>query len=360
VAWNTYNKRNNQLNTTDEPDTFSYDDNGNLTTHKLYPGPRDWALTYDFENRMTRLEKKATGLPTIYDTLWFTYCGMGKRIKKIEKPNGQNPDTTAYAYDGMYATCEFGGHLDLEYKYIYANGMLLARYNESSADTHYYHHDGLGSIMGMTAENASVEKSYFYDEFGNSLGSWGSVSNHYLYTGQELDGSITNLYNLRARYYDKSTGRFISEDKMSPLKIFPQTSNNYVYTLNSPINFIDPLGLWCIWVGRVTKELGKVLIGSYEGEKTPWKWTGMSPLYRECYYVRYVRIYDSGWIRFLRIDFYLCFEKRRFYSKTVFTGFEEPYFEFRRSKPEPLTVPTFTIPSGEQGCPPSDDPSLPK
>jgi len=84
--------------------------------------------------------KKTTGLPTTYDTLWFTYCGMGKRIRKIEKPYGGSSDTTSYAYDGMYAVLEFGGHLDLQYKYIYANGLLLARY-DAAADSHYYHHD---------------------------------------------------------------------------------------------------------------------------------------------------------------------------------------------------------------------------
>jgi len=267
----TYNKRNNQLNITDEPDTFSYDDNGNLTTHKLYPGPRDWTLTYDFENRATRILKKTTGLPTIYDTLWFNYCGQGKRISKIEKPNGGSPDTTSYAFDGMYAVCEFGGHLDLQYKYIYANGLLLARYDASPADTHYYHHDGLGSIMGMTNESGNVEQSYFYDEFGNSLGSWGSVSNHYLYTGQEYDGSITGLYNLRARYYDRSIGRFVSEDpilqiglqnfnsyctfKTKPTvnrieyaQMFPQIMNKYDYVCNNPINYDDITGKQSKWM----------------------------------------------------------------------------------------------------------------
>ncbi|MGB3478840.1 MAG: RHS repeat-associated core domain-containing protein, partial [bacterium] len=155
-------------------------------------------------------------------------------------------------------------YLDLQAKYVYANGMLLARYDTSPADTHYYHHDGLGSVIGMTNEAGNVVQSYFYDDFGNSLGSWGSVSNSYLYTGQAYDGSISGLYNLRARYYDSSIGRFVSEDPLlgfssktgsrcpqCPLilnfaqKSFlaqPQSLNRYLYVRNNPINYIDPTG----------------------------------------------------------------------------------------------------------------------
>jgi len=151
--------------------------------------------------------------------------------------------------------------LDLQYKYIYANGFLLARYDSSPADTHYYHHDGLGSIMGLTNESGNVEQSYFYDEFGNSLASYGSVSNHYLYTGQEYDGSITGLYNLRARYYDMSIGRFVSEDPITKIGLSdclthayesspslwadqPQRINAFIYVANNPMNWIDPGGLF--------------------------------------------------------------------------------------------------------------------
>ena len=72
--------------------------------------------------------------------------------------------------------------------------------------------------MGLTNEGGNVEQSYFYDEFGNSFGSWGSVGNHYLYTGQEYDGSISGLYNLRARYYDMRIGRMESSE-FEPLLI---------------------------------------------------------------------------------------------------------------------------------------------
>jgi RHS repeat-associated protein len=172
-------------------------------------------------------------------------------------------NTTQYRFDAMYAVCEFGGHLDLEYQYIYANGLLLARYDKSPADTHYYHHDGLGSIIGITDGNflSPVERSYFYDEFGNELGSWGSVSNHYLYTGQEYDASISQLYNLRARLFDMRIGRFLVEDPILEYEIQfpsldPHDMNGYLYVGNNPINNVDPMGLIkCDW-SRIRSELG--------------------------------------------------------------------------------------------------------
>ncbi|MGB3480058.1 MAG: RHS repeat-associated core domain-containing protein [bacterium] len=256
------------------------------------------------------------------DSLRFTCCGLGKRIRKIEKPHGENPDTTSYAYDGMYAVCEFesievqysdytdkkadyaddGNSLDSEYsakyldlqaKYVYANGMLLARYDNSPADTHYYHHDGLGSTVGMTNENANVEQSYFYDDFGESLGSWGSVSNHYLYTGQEYDGAISGLYNLRARYYDSGVGRFVSEDPMLQLGLQSNAGcincanvlsvasnvgslldlNAYIYVQNNPINRMDPLGLRVLKecdLADIIEEMG--LITTAFHECCTWTW----------------------------------------------------------------------------------------
>jgi RHS repeat-associated protein len=256
-----YNGRNNQLNSEGLLKNYVYDDNGNLI--KFNYGSGNDTLFYDFENRLIKFVNRALSIPPTKDSVWFNYCGMGKRIKKIEKPDGQNPDTVVYTYDGIYTVCEFGGHLDLKYKYVYANNLLLARYDKSPGDTSYYHHDGLGSVIGITRTDANSKQTYFYDEFGDSLGNWGyDNENHYLYTGQEYDGSITGFYNYRARYYENGIGRFITEDPLwnSLIEIryfnlpgleivFAQDLNPYVYCCNNPLNMTDPSGKmpWGLW-----------------------------------------------------------------------------------------------------------------
>jgi RHS repeat-associated protein len=50
----------------------------------------------------------------------------------------------------------------------------------------------------------------------------------------------TGLYSNRARYYDPSTGRFMSED---PADFLSGGVNFYDYVENSPIGFNDPNGL---------------------------------------------------------------------------------------------------------------------
>jgi hypothetical protein len=47
---------------------------------------------------------------------------------------------------------------------------------------------------------------------------------------------------LRSRWYEPSTGRFISPDTIVPNYYNPQSINRYVYVLNSPVNYTDPSG----------------------------------------------------------------------------------------------------------------------
>jgi RHS repeat-associated protein len=54
----------------------------------------------------------------------------------------------------------------------------------------------------------------------------------------QADTRTTAASNYRARYYDSTIGRFISEDSIG----FKAGENFYVYVFNAPVNHIDPSG----------------------------------------------------------------------------------------------------------------------
>jgi RHS repeat-associated protein len=70
-----------------------------------------------------------------------------------------------------------------------------------------------------------------------------------LFTGEQRD-SESDLYYLRARYYDPSIGRFLTQDPLRGWSRAPKTQNRYPYVMNSPANLRDPYGLcsFCDWV----------------------------------------------------------------------------------------------------------------
>jgi len=63
--------------------------------------------------------------------------------------------------------------------------------------------------------------------------------NKWKFTGHELDRE-TGLYYVKARYYDPKMSVFLSVDPL--FEKYPSWSP-YNYTLNNPINFVDPTGM---------------------------------------------------------------------------------------------------------------------
>jgi len=109
----------------------------------------------------------------------------------------------------------------------------------------------LGSTLALSNAAGAVAISYAYEAFGKTTIT-GTSFNPFQYTGRENDG--TGLYYYRARYYSPMHQRFTSEDPLySPLmasKPMPLcarqlqgTTDLYVYTINSPVRYADPLGL---------------------------------------------------------------------------------------------------------------------
>jgi RHS repeat-associated protein len=137
----------------------------------------------------------------------FKYDPFGRRIYKSSASG-----TSIYAYDDKNLIEE-----------VNAVGSAVARYAQGGnideplamlrSSTTSYYGDGLGSVTSLSNTAGAVAQTYAFDSFGNQTASSGSLTNPFQYTGRELD-SETSLYYMRARYFDPSNGRFISEDPL--------------------------------------------------------------------------------------------------------------------------------------------------
>jgi RHS repeat-associated protein len=95
-------------------------------------------------------------------------------------------------------------------------------------------------VTSLTNGAGALAQTYTFDSFGKQIASNGSLTNPFQYTAREFD-TETGLCYYRARYYDPSTGRFISEDRAR----FGGGFDFYAYVKNDPVDFIDPTGLKC-------------------------------------------------------------------------------------------------------------------
>ena len=225
---------------------IEYDDDGNIKTITLY--------TYDFENRLIRVEIQKDGREKIVE---FTYDPFGRKLSKsvhreeFEDDNDgddedkEHPRATYYVYDNEDIILEYqlrtpNSELKTT-RYVHGLGIDEPLAIEQKGKTYYYHADGLGSITALTDSKGKVVQRYDYDSFGKLKKHGDKVKNTFTYTAREWDKEI-GLYYYRARYYDAKVGRFIGKDPFPGLLNLPQTLNLYTYVGNNPLKFIDPFG----------------------------------------------------------------------------------------------------------------------
>ena len=113
--------------------------------------------------------------------------------------------------------------------------------------------------------NGNLQKGYTYDEFG-SIEESGNVSflNEVTFTGSVTDTS-TGLQYMNSRYYDSSTGRFLTQDSYSGSPYDPWTQHLYSYCGNNPVNMVDPTGHFCISAIIIGAIVGAVIGASIVG-----------------------------------------------------------------------------------------------
>ena len=118
---------------------------------------------------------------------------------------------------------------------------LEASTENGAREERYFIYDGHGSTRLLTNENGAVTDRYSYDGYGNLLERKGNTENDFLYTGEQYNYLI-ELYYLRARYMDPSTGTFISMDSYAGTINDPVSLHKYLYANANPVMYRDPSG----------------------------------------------------------------------------------------------------------------------
>ena len=123
-------------------------------------------------------------------------------------------------------------------RYLYGPGGLpLAQYNPDGSRW-YLHGDQLGSTRAVTDTTGAVIATYTYDAWGRVTATTGNpAATRLRYAGQYTDPETGYQY-LRARYYDPTTGQFLSRDPLNAM-----TRSPYGYVYGDPLNRVDPSGL---------------------------------------------------------------------------------------------------------------------
>ncbi len=216
-----------------------YDEENRLLSDAKY------TYTYDKDGRLETRTERGTGATTRYKwnglgqlaqiqrpdgtTTIFTYDPLGRRIAV-----NTDASTSYYAYFENSPTAELAAGGKVTSKTVSLPGLDQPLETEAGGEPHYYVQDGQGNVVNVTNGSGKVLDTYSYGAFGQPVTAEGSTPNPFTFQAHEYD-SADGIYYFRARYYDPSTGRFLSPDPA-------WHTNPYPLTNNDPINYIDPTG----------------------------------------------------------------------------------------------------------------------
>ena len=241
-----YDKNGNRLSWVNNgtPTTYSYgansnrlsvagansvvlDANGNTTSNGVHN------FTFNTLNQLVGVD----------GTVSYGYNALGQRIAKT---------TTTDTYGYVYSTA---GQLLAEYdngtlsaEYVYLNGAPLAVIQQGNV--YYIHTDQLGAPRAVSDAAQKVVWSWNSDPFGSTAanddpdGDGVHFTLNLRFPGQYYDQESGLNYNY-FRYYDPSTGRYITSDPIG----LNGGLNTYSYVGGNPTDSVDVYGLAAVVEG---------------------------------------------------------------------------------------------------------------
>jgi RHS repeat-associated protein len=195
-----------------------------------------------------RLKQVTSGSNNYY----LYYDALGRCVKRK-----RNNVTTYYIYDGEKPILEYNSAGSLVGRNLYGKGIdeiLMRAYG--AIPTYYFQQDRNGNVTHLTNASGAIVEKYKYDAFGavtvydgqgNLLTNGTAYNNRFLFTGREYAATYAGtytpaftFYEYRARAYNPTLGRFMSED---PKGFDAGDYNLFRYCHNDPLDLTDPMGL---------------------------------------------------------------------------------------------------------------------
>ncbi|WP_017327148.1 polymorphic toxin-type HINT domain-containing protein [Synechococcus sp. PCC 7336] len=213
--------------------TYSYDANGNLLSRTSDTSGTTRFIWND-SNRLVGVE-----LPN-GDEISYIYDQAG-----IQVSSTINSETTTYVVDSNRPFAQVLESItsdDLVQISVFGLDLIAQLQGDQSS---FFHTDGLGSTRVVTDGEGTVQQEFDYLAFGELLGARNAEQVDNLFAGEQFEQEL-GLYHLRQRYYDPSTGRFISRDAFEGFITNPISQNRYLYANANPVTYTDPSGFFSI------------------------------------------------------------------------------------------------------------------
>jgi RHS repeat-associated protein len=264
------------------PENYTYDLDGNVLSDGR------WNYTWDGENRLINMTSLSGAPSGSQLQLAFTYDYQGRWIQKlVSTNNGTNyiaQYTNRFVYDGWNSLAEMAPTGSLIRSYLWGNdlsgspqgaggvgGLLQVSYYGSSTTNCFVANDGNGNVAALVnAADGTVAAQYDYGPFGEVIRASGPMAkvNPFTFQTEAYDWETDKLY-VKNRYYDPSTGRFLSRDPLGDAAFFDSYAGDkdegtaeklvesalgpaYCFAANDAISGIDLFGLDAVELSVIT------------------------------------------------------------------------------------------------------------
>ena len=248
--------------------TYSYDAEGNMTARwvasttsplETQPGAGDTDITvytWDNRNRLTSVTHYAAYGAAPSQTVTYIYDAFNQLVGETVAVPGEATQETVYAYDRGQIALQFDGAgtgqlsaSDLSHRNLWNSQAVdqlfadeqVTRGLSQAGDVLWTLTDQENSVRDLATYSngtTTIKNHRIYDAYGNLTSQTGVVDCIFGYTGRQFDAN-TGLQNNLNRWYNPSSGRWMSED---PLGFSAGDINVFRYCDDNPLAFADPRG----------------------------------------------------------------------------------------------------------------------